>query len=57
MERERQRREADPDGVGRIRRLAARRYRAQQPATGLIFFQILQRRRGDRASLALILRE
>jgi hypothetical protein len=54
-ERERRRRELDPEGVRESRRLATRRCRAKQQSEGLTFFELWQRVGGDREILARIL--
>jgi hypothetical protein len=57
-ERERLRREADPDALRVARRLATRRCRAKQSAEGLTFAQLARRSPvPDRAVLALVLRD
>jgi hypothetical protein len=57
-ERERRRRELDPDGLRTARREATRRCREKQAAHGLTFQELLQRSpRNDPASLRLVLRE
>jgi hypothetical protein len=56
-ERERRRRELDPEGVRAARREATRRTRARQGQSGLTFYELLQRIGGDRQTLALVLRD
>jgi hypothetical protein len=54
-ERERRRRELDPERVRAQRREATRRMRAKQQSEGLTFFELWQRVGGDREILARIL--
>ncbi len=58
MERERIRREQDPEGLRGAQRERTRRTRAKQAAHGLTFQQLLATSpRGDATSLRLVLRE
>jgi hypothetical protein len=56
FERERRRRERDPEGVRAARREASARCRARQAATGRTFHELLERVGGEREVLVAILR-
>ncbi len=55
--REARRRELDPDGLRAARRLATRRYREKQAASGFTFHELWQRVGGERATPVTILNE